>query len=625
MTGRVSKPFVGLLGNVLVFVSLCSAAVFLFRVVFLFPPPGWLYSPWVWGVTFGTHVAGWSLLWLYGGKDNYGLERKDSRSVLSWTCALVIVGAALVLLGLGQYGQWRAYRDAPRCAPAQRTPEPASASCINEQAAAVVSIRVDTSTPGLYNAPTPGQDLEIRLADGSKHTASLREPPLVPDDGPSCKYSNSSSASYHVSNCEVPVKARLYHDRVVQLTLPGGQRTKETDQQPGRYRLLTWLGALCLLGALWPLLPLGLRLRRAGRRPAAPPAAEDGPSTGVPASMRRVVRPRARTVLAALFIAAAIAILVVSNQHGPPPDKPDRLPPPARTGALSVAGLLDRVPGDAYHIAAIDLEAAKRQLGVRANLAPRGRPRRESDESPLRTFDAAAVTVLGYLTGLGDSSATATIDHGLVTAAVEAIQSEGRELVILATRQPIEQIKRRLETAGLRPAVTDVYAEPNARPGEPLTVAGVAHGLLILGDTPYRVSAALQRTRADPRLSLARGLLERTRGALRVVRTFRLPRPEAACVQALAGGELITQDGGVQDLVVSVSGKPQRGSVTFAQGSQRRDIRFSDYRVKNVTTEGQTVDLSLRHLPRADSYGAARIAEVEEPDLIYRCPERRPR
>lgn len=271
MTARRSS-ILAALGFLLIAVSVFFALFFVFGYVligngfFL----GWQDMLWIAG---GTHVVGWGLMWL--GLDERNLGLQSSRAVLGGACALMIAAAAFVLLGLGQYGQWREYRNAPRCAATERALERASARCTSEQAAVVEEIRVDTSTPSQYNAPTPGQTLEIKLADGRRQTVSVPQPPLVPP-GPSCAGLFSDVLAHRgIYNCEVPVKARLYRGRVRQLTLPGGQKA-DTDEQPGRYRLVAWLGALCLLGALWPLLPIGLILRRAGR------AEESGPMGGSP-------------------------------------------------------------------------------------------------------------------------------------------------------------------------------------------------------------------------------------------------------------------------------------------------------------------------------------------------------
>lgn len=239
-------------------VSSVAAVVFVGRDVVIYPPsPGWQDPLWI---AAAAYVVAVSLLWLGLPGHHYDVGPEFSRALLGWACALTVVATAFGLLGLGEYKAWREYRDAPRCA-ATAT---ASAGCVSEQVAVVESIRVATSTQ--YGATTErGQDLEVRLADGPKRTISLSYPPLVPY-GPSCRgvQSDQSHSGYDIQRCRVPVRARLYDGRVAQLILPGGQKTG-TDQQPGRYRLAAWLGALCLLVALWPLLPLGLALRRSRR------------------------------------------------------------------------------------------------------------------------------------------------------------------------------------------------------------------------------------------------------------------------------------------------------------------------------------------------------------------------
>jgi hypothetical protein len=158
-------------------------------------------------------------------------------------------------------------RDAARCPAAAQALAFTSATCTAEQDAVITSIVVDTSQPSQYNSVTdPGQHLQIKLANGAKRSATVIGPPWVPyprDCVSDIDYAHQE-ATY---NCDVPIKAHLYQNRVVQLTLPDGQKA-DTDHQPGRYRLLTWLGALCLLVALWPLLAVGLP-RRARQRTSA--------------------------------------------------------------------------------------------------------------------------------------------------------------------------------------------------------------------------------------------------------------------------------------------------------------------------------------------------------------------
>jgi hypothetical protein len=237
MAVRNTRILVGL-GLSLLVVGLVLAIRFL--VIYATWPSGpWRETLWI---AAATHVAGAGLLWRVVPGSTMGLKR--GRVVLGCSGALAIAGVAFVLLGIGQYGQWREYRDAPRCTASQRTLGMAAGDCFSEQAATVESIDVDTSPPSQYSIPARGQALVIALADGRTQRASVLEPPW---------------ASYG------RVKARLYRGRVTRLTLPDG-RTTDTDHEPGRYRLVAWFGGLCLLVALWPLLPVGLTLMRARRR-----------------------------------------------------------------------------------------------------------------------------------------------------------------------------------------------------------------------------------------------------------------------------------------------------------------------------------------------------------------------
>ncbi|MGI8429249.1 MAG: hypothetical protein ACR2OB_08080 [Solirubrobacteraceae bacterium] len=267
-----SKKYLVVVGAWLVGISWLSLLVFAafyildpMRGSFLGSGLGWRGLWWIAAV---GHVAGWGLMWLGASEANFGL--RSSRAVLGCAGVLAIVGTGLLLVGLGQYGQWHEYRFASRCAVTAGAVSPASAACISEQAAVIESIQVDTSTPSQYNAPAPGQKLEIRLADHRKRTVSVLRPPWVTYEHCERGLFSDVLAEHGFATCEAPVKASLYRGRVVRLTLPSGERT-DTDMQPGGYRLVAWLGALCLLGALWPLLALGLSLRRVGSGSASRP------------------------------------------------------------------------------------------------------------------------------------------------------------------------------------------------------------------------------------------------------------------------------------------------------------------------------------------------------------------
>ncbi|MDQ3850597.1 MAG: hypothetical protein M3296_08300 [Actinomycetota bacterium] len=244
------------LGALLVAASWLCAIRFLARYVGS-PSAGWQGTL---AIAAAAHVLGWTLAWLGLPRDNLGLRSR--RAALGCAGALAIVGAVFVLLGVGQYGQWREYRNARPC-PGSGPARVGATACIAARAAVVESIRVDTSTPSQYHVPDGGQELEVRVAGSPTRRVSVLRPPWVPyrrcGGGP---FSELLS-THGIATCHLPVTAHLYRGRVAQLTLPGGRKT-ETDQQPGRYRLVTWFGVLWLLGALWPLLPVAVKLGRAG-------------------------------------------------------------------------------------------------------------------------------------------------------------------------------------------------------------------------------------------------------------------------------------------------------------------------------------------------------------------------
>lgn len=124
------------------------------------------------------------------------------------------------------------------------------------------------------------------------------------------------------------------------------------------------------------------------------------------------VAPLQQVLRAAIAVAGAVTALAGCGGAGDE-DAPAATPPRPRMTAL-----LDRVPAGANLIAALDLGAARRELGLPVDLAPAAAGGTRLDAAH-RRFNEAALTPLRYL-GLPDLPAAArAIDHR-VTGVVDA-------------------------------------------------------------------------------------------------------------------------------------------------------------------------------------------------------------
>ncbi len=320
--------------------------------------------------------------------------------------------------------------------------------------------------------------------------------------------------------------------------------------------------------------------------------------------------------------AAALALVLAAcgsediNQGGGSGERDDE---------WAVEPLLDRVPSEATQIVAMDMRAARRELGVAPDLDPKRYRSRSGSATPEAKFDNGALKIVGYVSGVGRTPVADAIDHGAITAAVHAyLGGAGGELKIYKTSQSRGSIARGLQEAGLRAVGRDVYVleRPKAR----TTLKAVAldgGGLVVVGETADVVSGVLGRSEPDPRVAPLRRMIEASRGALRAAYSHvELPREEAPCVRRVAGGELFTPGNEDEDLVLELHGEPRASGVVLGTSASRKDFRHRDYRVSDVSRQGQFLTLKVRTPASAlASVNAATIAENSTSlDLLYRCP-----
>jgi hypothetical protein len=281
-----------------------------------------------------------------------------------------------------------------------------------------------------------------------------------------------------------------------------------------------------------------------------------------------------------------------------------------------VDALVNRLPGEATQVAAFDLAAARRQLGLAADLDPADR---RIDQSPeRRRFEDAALKPMGYL--IHPTAAIRAIDHGRATAVVGARPALGDELVIVATRQPRAQIERGLKRAGARPIGAGAYAlKPAAGGLDELKVLVFGDGFLVMAGSLDVAAGVVARSTPDPRLKPMRALLHGVRGAFRVAEIGR-ESLGAPCVRAVAGGERFETHGD-EDLLLRLDEPAVRSRVVLNKGAQLQDILTADYKVRAIAIGDRELRIKLDLAAGAiDNSSAAAIAygEVERAQ-IYRC------
>jgi hypothetical protein len=291
----------------------------------------------------------------------------------------------------------------------------------------------------------------------------------------------------------------------------------------------------------------------------------------------------------------------------------------------NVGSLLDHVPSEANEIVAMDTAAAKRELGVAADLDPKGYRARSDTGSPEESFDAAALTTMGYLTGIGPTPLAAAIDHGAITASVHAyLPQGGGDLHIYRTTQSAVSLRRGLKKVGTTPVSKDVYALANPPKLTELTVLGLGpDGLLVLGQTSAVVSGVLQRTTPDPQLATMRRMLDSAGGARRYVHSYvKQPTPAAPCIRRVAAGQLFTPGNAQENLILELTGEPRSGAVTFGSSATRKAYSLRVFRLGGVARDGQLLTLKVRTPDGLDSRAnAIAVADdVYDVDLLYRCP-----
>jgi hypothetical protein len=291
----------------------------------------------------------------------------------------------------------------------------------------------------------------------------------------------------------------------------------------------------------------------------------------------------------------------------------------------NVSALVDRVPSEANEIVAMDTAAAKRELGVAADLDPKGYRALEENGSPEDAFNSAALSTMGYLTGVGPTPLAAAIDHGAITAAVHAfLPLAGGDLHIFRTTQSAASLRRGLKKVGTTQVSKDVYALTKVPKLTQLTVIGLGpDGLVAVGETSAVVTGVLQRTAPDPRLAPMRRMLDSAAGARRYVHSYVTQPPDAApCIRRVAAGQRFTAGNPDEDLVLELTGEPRAGEVTFGSSVTRKEYTMRVFRLGAVARNGQLLTLKVRTPEGLDSRAnAIAVANnVFDVDLLYRCP-----
>lgn len=189
------------------------------------------------------------------------------------------------------------------------------------------------------------------------------------------------------------------------------------------------------------------------------------------------------------------------------------------------AELLDRLPSAERSAIALDVSLARRELGLRADAAPPAPPGHGSDgERRLRGLVAA--TVLNY----------PIRDNGPLDRAVDYRQVTGLarvdgppEVLLIATRQPWEDLRAALEREGWRGRGDGLLERPADSRSRVLRWVAGRDGLAVAAGDPRAAPAVRdgrQRTAAP-----LRALLEAAGGPARAARIV-----ESRCVRGFAAG-----------------------------------------------------------------------------------------
>ena len=329
----------------------------------------------------------------------------------------------------------------------------------------------------------------------------------------------------------------------------------------------------------------------------------------------RAVTPLQQLLRVAIL--PAVAATAIAGCGGGDDDVPAAPPPSPR-----MAALLDRVPAAANLISSLDLGAARRELGLPANLAPADEGGSGLDAAH-RRFNEAALTPLRYLALPDLPAAARAIDHRQVTGAVDAQidhpDGDLDEVVILATQQPRRQMQRRLRSRGWRRGADGAYTRtPRSLEPAVFSVVAFGNGFVVGATTRALARDVLAQTHApDPRLAGERRLLDGVRGAFRMVFAD-LPPRLAPCVRAVAGGQRFDAHGD-EDLVLTLTATPDTGRILLGNRAARESPLTRDYSVRETTVDGELlrmrIDLADDAAPRSS---AARLVLAGGAQL-YRC------
>jgi hypothetical protein len=235
------------------------------------------------------------------------------------------------------------------------------------------------------------------------------------------------------------------------------------------------------------------------------------------------------------------AALLAAGCGGGGGDKDERTRvEPARFGDL-----LARVPHTEPAAVALDVARARTELGLAPDAAPPpGHAPGNDGQRRLRALVAA--TVLNY--PIRDNGPLdRAVDYRRVTALVRA--DGPPEVLMIATREPWDELKEALRKEGWRERADGVLERPAGGEGRVLRWVAGRNGLAVAAGDPRlapRVLAGRERTSRD-----LLALMEAARGPARAARLAHSP-----CVEGIAAGYSPAAAGG--EFVVAVDDVPPR-------------------------------------------------------------------
>jgi hypothetical protein len=267
------------------------------------------------------------------------------------------------------------------------------------------------------------------------------------------------------------------------------------------------------------------------------------------------------------------------------------------------ASLVERLPGDARALSAIDLAAVKERLGLPDDADPTRAPGDAGGEAQARLF-AYAGGAFPYVVRF-DRVLMEAIDESRVTQAATTPVSGPDTVVVLATDQPFDdEIASRLERAGYRPDGGLLVNEEAGGPGGFAAVGG-EDGVVVLAAEAQAARRALQGDAPD---GPTRDLLNEVDAPVRDASSL---SGGQTCVRGVAFGDDI--DPPELQMVVRVTGEAAADRVEDP-ATDAGDA----FRAGEPEAEGDFGRLPLTYTPRPGTTPIqALVARLAAP---YRCP-----